>query len=218
LRVIPGGVDVNAFFPLEPDQDRSALREALQLPTDRPVLLTVRRLEARMGLDNLILAAGQIVERAPELDFLIVIGGKGALREKLQALVKQNDLENRVRLVGMITREHLPYYYRSADVFILPTLAIEGFGLVTVEALASGLSVLGTPVGGTVEILKDIDESLLFPGTTPEALSRRIEKFLKNPKPFEALKSRCRERAVQYYSWEKVLDLIEDEFLLVLGK
>ena len=218
LRVIPGGVDVNAFFPLEPDQDRSALREALQLPTDRPVLLTVRRLEARMGLDNLILAAGQIVERAPELDFLIVIGGKGALREKLQALVKQNDLENRVRLVGMITREHLPYYYRSADVFILPTLAIEGFGLVTVEALASGLPVLGTPVGGTVEILKDIDESLLFPGTTPEALSRRIEKFLKNPKPFEALKLRCRERAVQYYSWEKVLDLIEDEFLLVLGK
>jgi glycosyltransferase involved in cell wall biosynthesis len=218
LRVIPGGVDVNTFFPLEPDQDRSALREALKLPTDRPVLLTVRRLEARMGLDNLILAAGQIVERAPELDFLIVIGGKGALREKLQALIQQNDLEDRVRLVGVITREHLPHYYRSADVFILPTLSIEGFGLVTVEALASGLPVLGTPVGGTVEILKGIDENLLFPGTTPEALSHRIEKFLRNPKPFEALKTRCRERALQYYSWEKVLDLIEDEFSLVLGK
>ena len=218
LRVIPGGVDVNVFYPLEPDQDRSALREALLLPADRPVLLTVRRLEARMGLDNLILAAGQIVERAPELDFLLVIGGKGALQNKLEELVKQNDLKDKVRLVGVIPREHLPHYYRSADVFILPTLSIEGFGLVTVEALASGLPVLGTPVGGTVEILKGVDESLLFPGTMPDMLSHRIEKFLKNPTLFEGLKTRCREHAVQNYSWEKVIDLIEDEFFLVLGK
>ncbi|GJL78876.1 MAG: hypothetical protein NPINA01_18650 [Nitrospinaceae bacterium] len=218
LRVIPGGVDVNAFYPLPPDQDRSALREALQLPVDRPVLLTVRRLEARMGLENLILAAGQIVRRSPELDFLIVMGGKGSLSETLDGLVKQNDLQDRVRLVGLISRENLPDYYRSADVFILPTLAIEGFGLVTVEALASGLPVLGTPVGGTVEILKNIDENLLFPGTTTEALSHRIEKFLRDPIPFEALKTRCREQAVKEYSWEKVVDLIEDEFSLVLGK
>ena len=216
--MIPGGVDVNAFCPLGPDEDPSALREALGWPTDPPVLLTVRRLEARMGLENLILAAGQIVQRSPELDFLIVLGGKGSLGDKLEALVKQNDLEDRVRLVGMISRENLPHYYRSANVFILPTLSIEGFGLVTVEALASGLPVLGTPVGGTVEILKGVDESLLFPGATPEALSRRIEKYLRNPKPFEGLKSRCREHAVQYYSWEKVVDLIEDEFSLVLGK
>jgi glycosyltransferase involved in cell wall biosynthesis len=218
LRVIPGGVDVDAFFPLGPGQDRSALREVLKLPTDRPVLLTVRRLEARMGLDNLILAVAQIVERAPELDFLLVIGGKGALKNQLEELVEQHDLEDRVRFVGRITREQLPIYYRSADVFILPTLSIEGFGLVTVEALASGLPVLGTPVGGTVEILKGVDESLLFPGITPDMLSHRIEKFLKDPVPFEALKMRCRERAVQNYSWEKVVDLIEDEFFLVLGK
>lgn len=218
LRVIPGGVDVNAFYPLTADQDPAALRRRLGLPADRPVFLTVRRLEARMGLENLILAAGQIARRAPDLDFLIVIGGKGSIREKLEALIEQNNLEDRVRMVGAIPREYLTDYYRSADVFVLPTFSIEGFGLVTVEALASGLPVLGTPVGGTVEILKGVDESLLFPNSTPEAMSRQIEKALKNPEPLEALKSRCRERAVQYYSWEKVVDLIENEFHLVLGK
>lgn len=218
LRVIPGGVDVNTFFPLKPDQDISALRQKLQLPTDRPILLTVRRLEARMGLEILIQALGQIVHRCPNLDFFMVIGGKGSMKKKLNALIEQNNLEDKIRLTGMIPPDILPSYYRAADVFILPTQSIEGFGLVTVEALATGLPVLGTPVGGTVEILNGVDKSLLFPGTTAEAISLRIEKYLKNPKPFEALKSRCHERAVAHYSWDRVVDLIDEEFNLVLGK
>ncbi len=218
LRVIPGGVDVNTFFPLKPDQDLSSLRQKLRLPTDRPILLTVRRLEARMGLENLILAAGQIVHRCPNLDFFMVIGGKGSLEKQLNDLIEQKNLDDKVRLVGMIPRGILPSYYRAADVFVLPTLSIEGFGLVTVEALATGLPVLGTPVGGTIEILSGVDECLLFPGTTAEAISLRIEKYLKNPTPFEALKSRCHERAVAHYSWDRVVDMIDEEFNLVLGK
>ena len=69
-----------------------------------------------------------------------------------------------------------------------------------------------------LEILKGVDESLLFPGTTTEAISLRIEKYLKNPKPFEALKSRCQERAVAHYSCDRVVDLIDEEFALILGK
>ena len=171
-----------------------------------------------MGLENLILAAGQIVRRCPNLDFLMVMGGKGSMEKKLNALIEQNHLEDKVRLIGMIPRDTLPSYYRAADVFVLPTLSIEGFGLVTIEALATGVPVLGTPVGGTIEILKSVDESLLFPGTTVEAISLRIEKYLKNPKPFEALRSRCQERAVAHYSWDRVVDLIDEEFNLILGK
>lgn len=218
LRVIPGGVDVNTFFPLQPDQDLSALRQKLRLPIDRPVLLTVRRLEARMGLENLIRALGQIEHRCPNLDFFMVIGGKGSMEKTLNALIEQHNLEDKIQLTGMIPQELLPFYYRAADVFILPTQSIEGFGLVTVEALATGLPVLGTPVGGTVEILNGVDASLLFPGTTTEAISLRIEKYLKNPVPFTALRTRCHERAVAHYSWDRVVDLIEEEFNLVLGK
>lgn len=218
LRVIPGGVDVEAFHPLEPGQDMAALRQRLGLPADRPILLTVRRLEARMGLENLIAAIAEIIRRSPGLEFMLVIGGKGSLMKPLEALVEQYDLKDRVRLTGLIPRDILPDYYRAADLFILPTVSIEGFGLATVEALASGLPVLGTPVGGTVEILKAIDENLLFPATSAEAISHRIEKVLKNFKPFEALKTRCREHAVSHYSWERVVDLIEEEFGRALGK
>ena len=218
LRVIPGGVDVDMFHPLDAEQNPQALRRDLGLPEDRPILLSVRRLETRMGLENLILATAQIVERNPDLDFMVVIGGKGSLKESLQSLIEQHDLGDRVRLAGLIPRDILPAYYQAADIFVLPTTLIEGFGLATVEALATGLPALGTPVGGTVEILKSIDEILLFPGTTPEALSLRIEKFLKNPKPFEALRSRCREHAESLYSWERVVDLMEEEFGMTLGK
>jgi glycosyltransferase involved in cell wall biosynthesis len=115
-------------------------------------------------------------------------------------------------MVGRLDTLTLVSYYQSADVFVLPTTFIEGFGLATVEALASGLPVLGTPVGGTIEILKSIDEHWLFADTTPEAMADRLESFLKDPRPFLALKPLCREVAITQYGWEHVVDRVEDEF------
>ncbi|MBT6408122.1 MAG: glycosyltransferase family 4 protein, partial [Nitrospina sp.] len=120
-----------------------------------------------------------------------------------------------VQLVGLVPRETLPLYFRSADLFILPTTAIEGFGLVTAEALASGLPVMGTPVGATEEILQQIDERLLFRHTSPEALAEGIETFLKTPEIFLEMKSRCRDLAVTRYSWDTVVKKIEQEYFNV---
>lgn len=210
LRVIRGGVDVEVFQP--PREGVRVVREHLKLPADRPIVLTVRRLAARMGLENLVLAVSLIVGRNPQLDFLLVIVGHGALEERLRLLITEHRLQERVRMVGRLDTPTLVSYYQSADVFVLPTTFIEGFGLATVEALASGLPVLGTPVGGTIEILKSIDEQWLFADTTPEAMADRLESFLKDPRPFLALKPLCREVAVTQYGWEHVVDRVEDEF------
>ncbi len=215
LRVIPGGVDVDMFFPPPPIENIPKLRGRLGLPVDGPLLLTVRRLEARMGLENLIAATGEVVQNRPESRFHLVIAGKGTLAANLEALVRQWELEERVHMVGLIPREELPLYYRAADLFLLPTTALEGFGLATVEALASGVPVLGTKVGGTVEVLRAIDDKLLFPGTEPAGLATGIERFLNDPDSFHALKDRCRLEAVEKYSWEKVVDRVEEEFLLI---
>ncbi|KMP10375.1 hypothetical protein UR09_06430 [Candidatus Nitromaritima sp. SCGC AAA799-A02] len=215
MRVIPGGVDTDLFKPVTVQGGTDALRQQLDLPQDRIILLTVRRLEARMGLDNLIAAVAEISGRSPELEFILLIAGKGSLAEKLQSQATLLGLDERVRFLGFVSEKQLPEYYAAADIFIMPSASIEGFGIATVEALAVGLPVLGTPVGGTTEILKSIDPVLLFRHATVESMADKIESVLKNPGSFLALKSACREEAVSRYSWELAADLMEEEFGLI---
>lgn len=214
LRVIPGGVDLAEFCPAESDESVLKIKQRLALPENRPILLTVRRLAARMGLENLLSACAMIARRLPEYDFFLVIVGKGSLENKLKSLVEEYKLQDKVRLTGPVMGEELPLYYKAADLFVLPSTQIEGFGLATVEALACGLPAIGTPVGGTVEILNRIDGRLLFESALPEALADHIEEYLKNPLPLQQLKTRCREETVSRYSWETVVDRLEEEFYL----
>jgi glycosyltransferase involved in cell wall biosynthesis len=213
LCVIPGGVDVEEFRPLASGDEKDSIREKLKLSAETPLLLTVRRLEQRMGLENLIRAVGILHHRIPDLKFQMVITGKGSLKERLEQLIQEEEVSDCVQLVGLVPREMLPLYFRCADLFVLPTTAIEGFGLVTAEALASGLPVMGTPIGATVEILQQVDKRLLFKNTSPEALAEGIENFLKAPEVYREMKSKCRELADSQYSWETVVKKTEQVFL-----
>ena len=210
--IVSGGVDIDAYRPAENAEDRNALRRELGWPESGPILLTVRRLEARMGLENLLKALADVKRRRPDLPFFMVMAGKGSLAEKLNSLVEELGLRDQVQLPGLVPAERLPLYYRCADLFVLPTSAIEGFGLATVEALASGTPVMGTPVGGTVEILSAIDSRLLFKGIEAGSIADGIEDYLDDPAPIESLRAACRTRAAENYSWEQVTDSIEKIF------
>ena len=159
-----------------PAPDRDAIRQALGVAADRPLLLTVRNLEARMGLDNLLDAMGRLKARSPRP--VLLIGGAGSLRGALEAQSRALGLDDHVRFLGFVPDAELPRYYQAADLFVLPTRELEGFGLVTVEALACGTPVLGTPVGATPEILRALCPSLVFRGTTPEVMAEDLERFL----------------------------------------
>ena len=132
-------------------------------------------------------------------------------------MVSGKNLSDIVNLTGLVSRESLPLYFRVADLFVLPTIAIEGFGLVTAESLASGLPVMGTPIGATKEILKPIDPLLLFSETSPVAIAKGIANYLLNPEIFINLKSKCRETAEKNYSWERVTDQIEKIFSKIVS-
>jgi len=136
----------------KPAPDRGAVRCALGLSADRPLLLTVRNLEARMGLDTLLDAMARLKARCPRV--VLLIGGAGSLRGTLEAQSQALGLADHVKFLGFVPDAELPRYYQAADLFVLPTRELEGFGLVTVEALACGTPVLGTPVGATPEILR----------------------------------------------------------------
>ena len=211
IEVIPGGVDLERFYPAH---DKMGIRNGLNIPRGKMILFTVRNLVPRMGLENLITAIREVVKVTP--DIYLVLGGDGPLKEDLVDLTRQLGVEDFIRFVGFIPEGELPAYYRMADVFVLPTLELEGFGLVTLEALASGVPALGTPVGGTVEILKVLNPRLLFKDKSPESIARltleTYREFREDPASQGKLSIQCRRFVEQNYSWEKNLDKLENLF------
>jgi glycosyltransferase involved in cell wall biosynthesis len=209
LAVIPGGVDGAVFNDSLP---RGEARRRLGLPQDRPLLLSVRRLYARMGLENLVQAMASVVQRHPQA--LLLIGGRGPLQGELERAIVARGLGENVRLLGYVADEALPMYYRAADLFVLPTAALEGFGLATLEALACGTPVLGTPVGGTVDILRGLDVGLLFRSPSPEDMAAGISAALDGPERLPSSDA-CRRHVVDNYSWERMVDGLEALFASV---
>ena len=198
IRVVPGGVDTERFCPAD---DRPAIRERLGLAPDKQVLLTVRRLVPRMGLKTLVEAMPAVLQQHPGT--VLCIGGAGPLRADLLRQVHEMGLENSVRLLGLISAENLPDWYRAADYFIMPSEYLEGFGLATLEAMACGTPTLGTAVGGTAELLTGIDTSLLFNGSAASHLADGIVFHLANQTA-----ARLRERLVRHarkvYAWSTI--------------
>jgi glycosyltransferase involved in cell wall biosynthesis len=159
VRVVPGGID---SAKADPGMSRGEAREKLGWPTDRPILLCVRRLVRRVGIDVLIEAATEIVRHHP--DVLILIGGTGPLRQELESRIKDLDLEDHVRLLGFVPDNDLPIAYAAADYSVVPTQSLEGFGLVTIESMAAGTPSIVTPVGSLPEIAGPLNKDLVLRG------------------------------------------------------
>ncbi|MFH1993111.1 MAG: glycosyltransferase family 4 protein [Pseudomonadota bacterium] len=143
----------------------------------------------------------------------MTVGGEGVERKNLESLIRAFGLENDVMLTGFISADLLPDFYGAADCFILPTRSLEGFGLVTPESMACGTPVLGTPVGGTKEILSGFDAQFLFRDTSPESMADgirfAIEEYFYDKNRYDALRLRCREYAKKNYSWERHIDQLK---------
>ncbi|NOR54182.1 MAG: glycosyltransferase [Candidatus Aminicenantes bacterium] len=214
IYINPGGVDLDRF---RPPLNKMEIRKRVSIPADKFVLLTVRNLVPRMGLENLIKAMPLVQNRVNNI--YLVIGGEGILRRKLQELIKELNLESSVNLCGFVSEDHLPLYYQMADFFILPTVALEGFGLVTVETMACGTPVLGTPVGGTKEILNNFSPGFLFKDTNPESIAELIldkYKYYKDKSDeYKQLSQECRSFVEKNYSWERNIDEAETLFAQV---
>ena len=202
IHILPGGADPVKFHP---PADRDEGRRCLGIPAGRVVLLAVRNLVARMGLDRLIQAMVQVEKEHP--DVLLLIGGSGPLHQELERLIANLHLTHRVRLLGFIAEEALSHYYQSADVVLMPTHELEGFGLVTVEALACGTPVLGTPVGAIPEVLARLDSGLIAKGGDPDSLALAIDvvlsRFRARPDERERLSLKGRTLVMEHYNWSR---------------
>ncbi|MBM4040166.1 MAG: glycosyltransferase family 4 protein [Planctomycetes bacterium] len=202
VAVIPWGVDADRFCPAA---DRAVVRASLGWAPDEVILLTVRRLVPRMGLGQLIRAFGLASAREPRLR--LVVGGEGLLRAHLEELARTAG--GRVDFAGLVPPADLPRHLQAADLFLLPSLSLEAFGLVTLEALACGTPVLATRRCASPEILGPLDERLLIASTDAPAIAEAIlgPGLLVAAEP--GFRDRCRAYAVENYSWDRTAAAFE---------
>jgi glycosyltransferase involved in cell wall biosynthesis len=172
VHVIPPAVDLRRFTL----GDRQEARERLAWPQDATILLCVRRLARRMGLEILIEAFKQVADAHPRT--MLFFGGTGALRDELAAKIADKGLAERVRLLGFIPEDCLATAYQAADLSIMPTQSLEGFGLSTLESLACGTPVLVTPVGGLPEAVSQLDPKLVLRDKDSGAIAEWLDRFL----------------------------------------
>lgn len=206
--IAPAGVDLARFLPASDPAQRRACALRLGLPDDgQPVLLSVRRLVPRMGLPDLLAAVARLCGEG--LGVRLAIAGDGPERGHLLELADGLGLSDRVSLLGRVPDADLPDLYRAADVFVLPTRSLEGFGMVTAEALASGLPVVATDAGASGEVLSGVDGAVLVPAGDPVTLANALRPLVADAHARSAAGAAARAHAKHRLSWDGHLDAFE---------
>jgi glycosyltransferase involved in cell wall biosynthesis len=159
-----------------------------------------------MGLDVLIEAAALVQKALPEV--MMLIAGTGHAEAELEARIAERKLEGHVRLLGFVAEDDLPLLYAAADLSVLPSLALEGFGLAIVESMAAGTPTVGTPVGGIPEVLRPFRPGLISADATPQALGETLTRLLTGAEPAPDPDD-CRRYAARF-GWDTVFPHILD--------
>tara|TARA_R110001583_G_scaffold154316_1_gene306003 strand:- start:37762 stop:40371 length:2610 start_codon:yes stop_codon:yes gene_type:complete len=177
ITVVGNGVDSQRFYPL----DRDTARQQLDISADAQVLITVGGLVERKGFHRVIECLPQLIKQHPNLLYLIVGGAspEGNWEPKLKELVKQLKLEQHVRFLGEKTPDELRIPLSAADLFVLATRN-EGWANVLLEAMACGLPVVATDVGGNKEVVSKPELGTIVPFGDSQALTEAIHAALLN--------------------------------------
>ncbi len=195
--VLPGGIDTTRFSPGAPVAHPWAEAEG-------PLLFTARRMVPRTGVGELVEAFAQISAAIP--DARLAIAGRGPLEGEIREQVRRLGLDERVLLLGWVSDEQLVGWYRAADLVVMPTQELEGFGLTSAEALACGTPVIATPAGANPEVLRRLDASLITPDASPRALAETVIELLRAPERLASLSARARAAVHPGLGWGAVAD------------
>jgi glycogen synthase len=196
--IVGGGIDT-AEFNL--DLTIAQARAKLGWQQDRRIILCVRRLVQRMGLENLIAAIALVRQQHP--DVLLLIAGKGAISENLRSQIQELQLEDHVQLLGFVPDQDLAIAYRASELSIVPTISLEGFGLIVIESLAAGTPVLGTPIGGIPEVLRPFSADLVLEGSTTKQLAQGMIEALSGQRKIPTAEA-CQAYVKQNYDWQVI--------------
>ena len=203
ITVVHPGVDIERFQPAGGMHGRRQWPEF----SGQPLLLTVGRLQRRKGQDTAIAALARIAQSFPYVH--LVLAGTGEDEARLRTLAGTLGIIRRVTFLGHVPDERLPELYRGCDLVLLPNREerhqdIEGFGIVLLEAAASGKPVVAGRSGGVEEAVLDGKTGLLVDATDPEAVAAATIGLLRDPIRADEMGRLGRARVVADFSWELV--------------
>ena len=207
ISVIPNGIDLERFSNLSKED----IRKKLKIKEDEKVIIFVGTLRPVKGVKYLIKAMKIISPKNANTRLMLV--GDGDERGNLEKLVKGLSLEEYVKFVGKVPNEKVPEYMAASDVFVLPSLS-EGFPVTVLEAMASGVPIIATNVGGLPEIIKDGENGFLVEPKNPEKIAEKVLLILEDDGLRERI-SRNNKEKVKGYSWESVIERLEKVYLKI---
>jgi len=201
--VIPNGVDVHRFTFV-----KSTVANGLPFSIlKKPTILYVGRLVYRKGIHVLLRSMPYILEAIPDTQLLIA--GSGYMESFIRLLTKSLNLEDHIRLLGFVPEDELPSLYNLSDLFILPSIYAESFGITLLEAMASGTPIVASAIGGIPEVVENGVNGILFKKGDELDLANAVIRVLDDPALANELAINARKKVEEQYSWPVVVKAIE---------
>jgi glycosyltransferase involved in cell wall biosynthesis len=205
---IYNGIELDQFHP---DLKRSNLRKQWGITTEAPIIGAIGRLVWQKGFEYLIEAMPEILQDIPQAKLLLV--GKGPLRPNLEALARELNISDRIIFTGF--RSDIRELLSAIDILVVPSL-LEGFPMITLEAMAMEKPIVTTQIEGIVEQISDSKEGILVPPKDTRALGSSILRLVKDRELGNRLGAAARSKIERYFSIDKMVKETEKVYLSLL--
>lgn len=210
VEIVPNGVNLALFFKNYPENELAGLKNKLGKKKDDKFIIHTGRLVFKNALDDVIKALSYLSE-----NIKFVLSGDGSDLVKLQSLIKKLKLENRVIFLGFLPHQEMLKYLKISDIFIRPSLS-EGLGSSFLEAMAAGLPIIGTPVGGIPDFLIDRETGLFCQVKNPKDIALKVNLILTDNSLRQKLIISGQKLIAEKYNWNIIAQKMERIYLKLL--
>ncbi len=206
--IVPNAVDLDLFSKRKEESELKQLKEKLGKKESDLFLVTTSRLVMKNATVDTIDSLKLLPEN---VKFLIL--GTGQLESELKARVEQNGLGDRVKFLGYVPHTEMPQYLHISDIFIRPSLS-EGFGNSYIEAMAAGLPVIATPVGGIVDFIVDGKTGLFCDVGNPKSIAQKVNQLIEDKEMTQQLVINSMDMVRNKYQWSLIASDMKNKVFL----
>ena len=207
VEIVPNGVDIANFSEFKANESElKGLRLGLSIGEDVKVLITTSRLVKKNAVVDIIEAMRYLPDNVK-----LIIVGTGSEEKNLKFKILNLKLENRVIFAGQVDNKEVPKYLKISDIFIRPSLS-EGLGNSFLEAMAVGVPVIATPVGGIPDFLIDGETGLFCEVNNPKSIAEKVKILMESSELREKIVKNARQMIKEKYNWEIIAEKMKNIF------